>query len=104
MPAKFGSDASRMDGGGSNPAVPVTRVKFYRKKNVCRLRPAVCNPRVVRSALEIGIDKVYVGETVPCRCEIDQPSSWSQKRRNPVHEHEVAEVVRAKLRFESIFG
>src|SRR6185437_11996431 len=33
-----------------------------------------------------------------------QPSAWSEKRRNPVHQDEVAEVIRAELRFESIFG
>src|SRR4029077_14452224 len=41
---------------------------------------------------------------MPRRCEIDQPSAWSKKRRNPVHQDEVAEVIRAELRFESIFG
>ena len=42
--------------------------------------------------------------TVPCGCEIDQPSAWPEKRHYPVHQDEVADVVRAELRFESIFG
>jgi hypothetical protein len=47
---------------------------------------------------------IYIGEPVPGRSEIDQSSSRPQKRHNPVHQHEVAEVVRAELRLESIFG
>src|SRR4029077_2294359 len=104
MSTKFGLDASRMDGGGSNPAAAMARVERNRKKDVCGLRPAVSNPWVVRSALEVGVLKIDVGEAVPRGCEIDLPSAWSKKRRNPVHQDEVAEVIRAELRFESIFG
>src|SRR6476620_6297549 len=104
MSTKFGLDASRMDGSSSNPAVAMPQVERYRKKNVCCLRSAVGNPWVVRSALEVGVLKIDVGEAVPRGCEIDQPSAWSKKRRNPVHQYEVAEVIRAELRFESIFG
>src|SRR4029077_14644936 len=104
MPSKLGLDASRMDGSGANPAVPMARVERYRKKDVCRLRSTVGNPWVVRSVLEVGVLKIYIGEAVPGGCEIDQPSAWPEKRRNPVHQDEVAEVIRAELRFESIFG
>src|ERR1700693_1683817 len=104
MPSKLGLDASRMNGGGSNPAVAMPQVERYCKKDVCRLRSTVCNPWVVRSALEVGVLKIDVGEAVPRGCEIDQPSAWSEKRRNPVHQDEVAEVIRAELRFESIFS
>ena len=104
MPTQFGLDASRMDGGGSNPAAAMARVERNRKKDVGCLRAAVGNPWVVRSALEIGVFEIDVGEAVPRGCEIDQPSAWSKKRRNPVHQDEVAEVIRAELRFESIFG
>src|SRR6266436_8460690 len=104
MPSKLGLDASRMDGGGANPAVAMPQVERYREKDVGCLRAAVGNPWIVRSALEVGVLKIDVGVAVPCGCEVDQPSAWSKKRRNPVHQDEVAEVVRAELRFESIFG
>src|SRR6266481_8443123 len=104
MPTQFGFYASRMNDGGSNPAAAMARVERNRKKDVGCLRAAVGNPWVVRSALEVGVLKIDVGEAVPRGCEIDQPSAWSKKRRNPVHQYEVAEVVRAELRFESIFG
>src|SRR6267142_2414293 len=100
MPSKLGLDASRVDGGCSNPVVAVTQVERYCKKDVCSLRSAVGNPWVVRSVLEVGVLKIDVGEAVPRGCEIDQPSAWSKKRRNPVHQYEVAEVIRAELRFE----
>src|SRR5260370_35677535 len=104
MPSKLGLDTSRMDGGGANPAAAMARVERNRKKDVGCFRAAVGNPWVVRSALEVGVLKIDVGEAVPRGCEIDQPSSWPEKRRNPVHEDEVAEVIRAELRLESIFG
>src|SRR5260370_257504 len=62
MPAKFGSDASRMDGSSSNPAVAVTLVKRYRQKNVVRLRPAVFNPF---QGGEVGR---HHSETAPISC------------------------------------
>src|SRR4029077_6563384 len=65
---------------------------------------AVGNPWVVRSALEVGVLKIDAGVTVSCGGEVDQPSPWSKKRRNPVHQDEVAEMICAELRFESIFG
>ena len=104
MPTQFGLDASRMDGGGSNPAGAMARVERNRKKDVGCLRAAVGNPWVVRSALKVGVLKIDVREAVPRGCEIDQPSAWSKKWRNPVHQNEVAEVIRAELRFESIFS
>src|SRR5882757_6826798 len=104
MSSKLGLDASRMDGGGANPAVAMPQVERYREKDVCCLRAAVGNPWVVRSALEVGVFEVDVGVAVPCGCEIDQPSALPEKRRNPVHQDEVAEVIRAELRFESIFS
>src|SRR6478609_2140423 len=104
MSSKLGLDASRMDGGGANPAVAMARVERNREKDVGCLRTAVGNPWVVRCALEVGVLKIDVGVAVPCGCEVDQPPAWSKKRRNPVHQDEVAEVIRAKLRFESIFA
>ena len=80
MPSKLGLDASRMNGGGSNPAVAMPQVERNRKKDVCRLRSTVGNPWVVRSALEVGVFEIDVGEAVPRGCEIDQPSAWSKKR------------------------
>src|SRR4029077_20416088 len=104
MTTQFGPDASRMDGGGSNPAAVMARVERNCKKDVGCLRVAVGNPWVVRSALEVGVFEIDVGEAVPRGCEIDQPSAWPEKRHNPVHQYEVAEVIRAELRLESIFG
>src|SRR5260370_4588104 len=104
MPSKLGLDTSRMAGGGANRAAAMASVERNRKKDVGCLRASVGNPWVVRSALEVGVLKIDVGEAVPRGCEIDQRSAWSKKRRNPVHQYEVAEVIRAELRFESIFG
>src|SRR5690349_15655349 len=55
MPSKLGLDASRMDGGGANPAVAMPQVECYGKKDVGCLRAAVGNPWVVRSPLEVGV-------------------------------------------------
>src|SRR6476659_2879435 len=44
MPSKLGFDASRMDGGGSNPAAAMARVERNRKKNVVCLGASVGNP------------------------------------------------------------
>src|SRR4029077_16384572 len=91
-------------GGGLNPGRGVAQVERSRKKDGGRFGPAVGNPWVVRSALKVRVLKIDVGEAVPGRCEINQPSSSTQKRHNPVHQHEVAEVIRAELRLESILG
>src|SRR4029077_12280557 len=104
MPSKLGLNASRMDRGGANPAVAMPQVERNCKKDVGCLRAAVGNPWVVRMVLEVWIQKIDVGVAMPRRCEIDQPSAWSKKRRNPVHQDEVAEVIRAELRFDPIFG
>src|SRR6202162_1705612 len=77
MPSKLGLDASRMNGGGANPAAAMARVERNRKKDVGCLRAAVGNPWVVRSVLEVGVFETDVGETVSRGCEIDQPSAWS---------------------------
>src|SRR6476659_9866429 len=79
MPTQFGLDAPRMTGGGSNPAAAMARVESNCKKDVGCLRAAVGNPRVVRSALEVGVSEIDVGEAVSRRCEINQPSAWSKK-------------------------
>src|ERR1700757_1189619 len=104
MPSKFGPDASGMDGSGSNLPVAMARVERNCKKDVGCLRAAIGNPWVVRSALEVGVFKIDVGVAVPRGCEIDQPSSGPEKRRYPVDQDEVAEVIRAELCLESIFG
>src|ERR1700756_4753724 len=79
MPTQFGLDASRMDGGGSNAVAAMARVERNCKKDVCCLRAAVGSPWVVRSALEVGVFEIDVGEAVPRGCEINKPSAWSKK-------------------------
>jgi len=77
--------------------MPVSRTQP--QKDVGCLRAAVGNPWVVRVRSKLGVLKIDVGEAVPRGCEMISRPAWSKKRRNPVHQDEVAEVIRAELRF-----
>lgn len=73
-------------------------------EDVRRLRPAVHNEGVVRRPLKVGILEIDVGEAVPCRRQIDQPSSHADQWRNPVDEDKVARMIDAELCFEAVRG
>src|SRR5580698_5975962 len=102
MAPKLGFNHSRMHSGSTHAASTVTPVKRHGEKNVRGLRAAVGDERFVRRSLKIGIVQVYVGKTVTCGREVDQSAAFAQKRRNPVDQDKVAEVVRSKLCFKAL--
>ena len=102
MARKLGLDHSRMHSGGTHAASTVALVKRDGEKNVRGLRAAVGDERFVGCSLKIGIVQVYVGKTVTCGREVDQPAAFAQKRRNPVDQDKVAEMIGAKLRLKAI--
>src|ERR1700743_768705 len=77
-------------------------VEFNREEDVRRFRAAVGDVRVVGRPLEAGIVEIDVGETMSGRRDVDEAATVAKKRRDAVNKDEVAEVVRAELRFESI--
>ena len=91
-----------MHSGGTHAASTVAPVKRDGEKNVRGLRAAVGDERFVGRSLKIGIVQVYVGKTVTCGREVDQPAAFAQKRRNPVDQDKVAEMIGAKLRLKAI--
>jgi len=80
----------------------VASVKRYSEENVRGLRTAVGDKRVVGGSLKVGVFKVNVGEAMTSRREVDEPAAFAQKRRNPVDQHKVAEMISAKLRLKTI--
>src|SRR5580698_1515304 len=104
MPAELSLNAAGMDGGGANSALAVTSVERYRKQNVCGLRPAVCYERIVRRPLEACVVQIDVRKAMTRRSEIDQPSTRCNERRDTIHQDEMTQVVRTKLRFKTIRG
>src|SRR6202040_1635881 len=81
---------------------PMTPVKSDGEEDLRSLGPAVGDPWVVRCSHKVGIFKVDVGEAVPGRREIDQTPSLADKRRDTVDEHEVPQMIGAKLHFKAV--
>src|ERR1700733_5635981 len=75
MAAQLGVDASRMYGRGAYPTLPMAPVESNREEDVCCLRAAVSDERLVRRPFEVGILEIDVGEAVACGRQVDQPSS-----------------------------
>src|SRR5579862_7780505 len=102
MARKLGFNHSRMHSGGTHSASTVALVKRDGEKNIRGLRAAVGNEWFVRRSLKIGIGQVHVGKPVTCGREDDQPAAFTQKRRNPVDQDKVSEMIGAKLCLKAI--
>ena len=89
---------------GPHPALAMPLIECDREQDIRRLRPAVGHERVVRGPLKIGIVEVHIRKTVAGRRQINQPSSAAKQRRDPVHQHKVAQMIRPKLRLEMVRG
>src|SRR5437588_802518 len=99
---QLGTYSSRMNSRGAHPAIPVTFIECNREEDVCRFRSAVGDKRFIGRALEVGIVHVYVRIAMTGRRQVDEPPSIANKRRNPVDQDKVAEVIRPELRFEAV--
>ena len=64
MAAQLGLYASRMHSRGAHATFPMPLVEGNGKKDVRRLRSAICNKRIVGRSLEVGIVEVDIGEAV----------------------------------------
>jgi hypothetical protein len=77
-------------------------VKGNGKEYVRRFRSSICGEWIIRRPLKVGIIKVHVSETVTSRRQVDQPPTCTDKRRNPVYQDKVTQVIRAELRLKAI--
>ena len=78
-------------------------VELDREEDVRGLRSAVRDPGVVRRAFEVDVVENDVAEAVPGRRQVDDArGSSGEQRTQPVHEHEVPEVVGAELGLEAV--
>ena len=91
-----------MDGGGADSAILVAAVELDREQDVGGLRPAVRRPRVIGRALEIRIVEIDVGNLMAGRRQIHQPRARLHQRRDPIDQHEMAEMVGPELRLEPV--
>src|ERR1700756_3033208 len=104
MTAEFGVDASRVDRYRTDAAPAMPLVEGNREKYVGCLGPAVRDERIVSRALEIGVVEVHISETMPGRCEVDQPSAGADQRGYAIYQNKMAEVVGAELRLKTVHG
>jgi len=103
MADRFRLCDSRMHRRSTYAALPIPLVESYSKKDVRRLRAAIGNERLIGRVLKVGILKVYVRAPVARGRHIDQASSRPDKRRNPLDQDKVAQVIGPELCFEA-FG
>src|SRR3984885_6176463 len=104
MAAQLGLYAPWMHSRGSYAARPMPLVERYGKKDIRSLRSAICDEGLIRRPFKAGILEINIGEAVSRRREVNQTPSFADKGRNPVHQHKVAQVIRAELRLETIEG
>ena len=106
MAAELGDDPTGVHRGCPDAAPAQPAVQLHREQGVGRLRPPVCNPLVVGALLETGIIQAHITEAVPGRGQHDHTRRLpvDHERRQPIHQHEVAEVVGAELHLEAVAG
>ncbi len=104
MAGEFGVDPAGMDRGCAEPARPVAPVELDGKEDVRRFRAAVGDERIVGRPLEVRVVEVDVGAAMPGGRQIDEPPARSQELDDPVHQHEVAEVICPELSLEPVRG
>src|SRR5277367_6901470 len=91
-----------MHSRGAHATVAVFFIESNSEENICRLRSAVRDEGIIGCLLKIGILEVNFREAVTCGRQIDQPPSWTDKRRDPVHQDKVAQMIRAELHLETV--
>ena len=84
------------------PRSPVTFVECDREENIRRFGSAIGDERLIGRALKVGIVEVDVRVAMTGRRQVDQPPAIADKRRNPVDQDKVAEVIRPELRFKAV--
>src|SRR5215472_516554 len=100
--AQLGPYSSRMNSRGAHAATPVTPVECNREEDIRRFRSSVRDKRFIGCALEVGIVQVYVRIAMPGRRQVDEPPAIANKRRKPIDQGKVAQVIRPELRFEAV--
>jgi hypothetical protein len=104
MASQLGTYATRMDRRGSHSSVTVSFVKLRREKYVRRLAAAIRDEWFIGSPLEVWIFQVDIRKSMTGRCQIDQPPTGVKERCDAVDKDEVAKMIAAELRLESISG
>jgi hypothetical protein len=72
------------------------------EKDVRPLGPPIRNEGLVGRSLKVGILEVDIGEAVARRRQVDQPPTCTDKKRNPVDQYKVAQVIGTELRLEAV--
>src|SRR5580704_9028904 len=91
-----------MHGRRTYAASTVPPVKGDSEKNVRGLRTAVGDEGFVGTAIKVRVVQIDVGKTMTRGGEVNHATAHTQKRRNPVDQHEVAEMICAELRLKTI--
>src|SRR5215471_5815616 len=93
---------SWMHSCSAHSTIPMTFVKSNRKQDVRCLRSTISNEGFIRGPLKIRILEIHRRESVTRRSQVDEASSSVDERRNPVDEHEVAQMIGAELRLKAV--
>ena len=93
-----------MHSRSANALIPVMFVECNREEDIRRFRSAIGAERLIGRMLKVGIVQVHVRVSMTGRRQVDEPPAVAYKRRNPVDQNKVAQVIRPELRFEAIGG
>src|SRR5215813_12023921 len=93
-----------MDCRGADAPRFMASIERDGEEYVCGLRTTVRDEGLVGSAFEIRIFEVDVRIPVSGGRQIDNASTWTNEKSNPVDQNKVAEVIGAELHFKAIDG
>jgi hypothetical protein len=85
--------ASRMHSRSAHATIPMPLVESNREEDVGRLRSAISNEGIIGCSLKVGIFEIYVRKAMARRRQVDQPPSYANETRNPVHQDKVAQMI-----------
>ena len=91
-----------MHGGRAEAFAFVAAIELDSEQDVRGLGAAVGAERGIFRVLKVGIVEVHIGKAVAGGRKIHQPRALVKQRRNPVHQHEMPEMIGAELGFETI--
>src|SRR5512147_2077280 len=87
---------------GANSTVFMPSIECHSEQDVRRFRSAIRNERGVSGMLKIGITQIHVRIAVSRRRKVDQAPAFADKRGDPVHKDEMAQVIGTEWRLKAV--
>ncbi len=99
---ELGTNPAGMNRRCAHAPTAMAPIELHREQDVGRLRAAVGGKGLVARLLEARVFQIDIREAVPGRGQVDQPPAGAEQRGDAIHEHEVAEMIRAELALEAV--